>query len=239
MKKAISTFFMFLIAFYLLGCTESDSPNQGSSIPKRNTQDLYKNLFKLSPSHEQALENSNAVNTVSAARELLSSVGEGTVRDFFTYDFGRARDASGISIILKADEGKKLLPFLRKKLGDQLVAFNGTNNWLGDERHAGEEFVIAPGRSQFDILRLARSDACNYDMATEDLIKKLQKWDQDFGIDIIQASTDTVVFLVKSQPKDILSFGKELCEFCPDLEITAEDVKGILQESPEIYLWWD
>ncbi len=43
---------------------------------------------------------------------------------------------------------------------------------------------MAPGNDQFDILRVAASDAVNYDMLTEDLIRELRAWHRDFGIDI-------------------------------------------------------
>ena len=56
----------------------------------------------------------------------------------------------------------------------------------------GVEVVVGPGKRQFDILRIAASDAANYDMETEDLIKVLEKWDRLYGIDIVAAETDTI-----------------------------------------------
>lgn len=61
-----------------------------------------------------------------------------------------------------------------RKLEPGLVTFIGTTHWLVVESYDGVEIVIDSGNSQFDILRLAQSDAMNYSKNTEELIEKLQ-----------------------------------------------------------------
>ncbi|KON98585.1 hypothetical protein AM501_17410 [Aneurinibacillus migulanus] len=105
------------------------------------------------------------------------------------------------------------------------------------------EVVLGKGESQFDILRIAETDACNYDMMTEELIEKLQEYDRAFGIDITQAETDTVQFFLKNEPEDWKWFCKDLYDFCPDivdqgcgnLEVLESEIK----KRKAVFLWWD
>lgn len=47
--------------------------------------------------------------------------------------------------------------------------------------------VVGPGKSQFDILRIAASDAVHYGKGTEDLITVRAGWNREFGIDVYAA----------------------------------------------------
>ncbi|HCS51524.1 MAG TPA: hypothetical protein DIW81_08000, partial [Planctomycetaceae bacterium] len=125
----------------------------------------------------------------AAAR--LAEISRASIRGYSNYDLGRNRDPKAKSVIAPHDRSQQLVAELREELGPNLICFIGTTRWLGDEEHDGDEIVIANGKSQFDILRVARSDAINYGMETEDLIKKLKEYDDQFGIDIFHAETDT------------------------------------------------
>jgi hypothetical protein len=103
---------------------------------------------------------------MAEAAAVLSQASHAVVRSYSTRDFGRECYTGAISVQVP-------------------------------ERHAdppgvGVEVVIGPGSTQFDILRIAASDAVNYDKQTEDLVRVLQDWDRRFGIDIFAAETDTV-----------------------------------------------
>ena len=178
-----------------------------------------------------------------AAEQALAKVGGGTIRSYSTYDFGRARDEQCMSVVLPKGEAASRLPALRQSLPPGAVAFIGTSNWLGDERHDGVELVVGPGASQFDILPLARTDAVNYDMDTEDIIRKLQEYDRAYGITLMHAETDTVEFNLHRDPQDLAAFAAGLYEFCPDIVDQGVGSVEALAESIEItgavYLWWD
>jgi len=106
-----------------------------------------------------------------------------------TYDFGRSRDAHAVSVVVAKDRYLDLVEQLRPRIPPGWLIFAGTDRWLGDEDHGdGVELVIGPGNDQFDALRLARSDAINYDMMTEDLIRKLKEYDSQVGLTILQAT---------------------------------------------------
>lgn len=177
------------------------------------------------------------------AERSLARLDAERVRPYSNYEFGRARDAQCRSVILPEEKAKASLPGLREDLPCGLVAFIGTTWWLGVERNDGVEIVVGPGTSQFDILRLARSAAGNYDMDTEDLVEKLREYDQRHGIDIFHAETDTVEFTLRDIPADLSRFAQDLYEFCPDIVEQGVGSVEALAEGIEIlgrvYLWWD
>ena len=177
------------------------------------------------------------------AEKSLARLEAGQVRSYSNYEFGRARDARCRSVILPEEQAKASLPGLREDLPSGLVAFIGTTWWLGVEHNDGVEIVVGPGASQLDILRLARSAASNYDMGTEDLVEKLREYDQNHGIDIFHAETDTIEFTLRNTPSDLSGFAADLYEFCPDIVEQGVGSVAALEELIEalgqVYLWWD
>lgn len=182
--------------------------------------------------------------TLESAALRLSEISGMPVRDYSTRDFGRERNQEARSIVVPESRSSQILHQIRGELGAKLIAFIGTTNWLGDEVHAGRvEIVVANADSQFDILRVARSDAINFDMTTDDLIKKLAEYDRRYGIDIFHAETDTIEFRFSKLPGDMPEFCKDLYEFCPDIvEQGVGTIKALEKEirrTQEVYLWWD
>lgn len=177
------------------------------------------------------------------ARALLARVTARTVRTYSTYDFGRARDERCLSVILPDDAARAALATLRGQLPAGAVAFLGTSRWLGDERNDGVELVVGPGESQFDILRLARTDGANYDLDTEAIIAKLREYDATVGIAIAAAETDKVEFALRRTPADLATFAADLYAFCPDIVDqgvgTIEALAELIDITGIITLWWD
>jgi hypothetical protein len=103
--------------------------------------------------------------------------------------------------------------------------------------------VVAGANNQFDILRIAASDAVNYGKDTEDLVRILRSWDERFGIDIYAAQSDTIQLKLKSVPKDMKAFANEVYEFCPDIvDQGVGDVEKLAAEiaaTKTVFLWWD
>lgn len=135
------------------------------------------------------------------------------------------------------------LSLIRSELPPGYVAFMGTTNWLGSDIKSGIEIVIGPGKNQFDIIRLARTDACNYDLENEDIVRRLQQYDNEFGIDIFHAETDVVEFDLRTAPKDPPALAADLYDFCPDLIDQGmgdlDDLATEIMEEKRISLWWD
>lgn len=177
------------------------------------------------------------------AERLLARASGQRVRSYSTHDFGRERDDRCLSVVLPERRASALLPVIRPELPPGAVAFIGTTKWLGEERHGGVELVVGPGESQLDVLRLARTDAVNYDMDTEDIVAKLREYDDEYGIMITHAETDTVEFTLAREPDDLSAFAADLYTFCPDMVDQGIGSVEALAEAIEItgavYLWWD
>lgn len=99
------------------------------------------------------------------------------------------------------------------------------------------------GESQLDIPKLARTNAVNYGMETEDLVEKLREYDEDFGIAIMRAETDTIVFDLVGWPRDLSAFAQDLYELCPDIVDqgvgSVEALEDGLDVTGRAWLWWD
>lgn len=183
--------------------------------------------------------------TLDQAAQRLAEISGKMVRPFATRDFGRDRNAEARSVVVAASDAPRIVEQLRTQIGPGLLAFIGCTNSLAEGAEEGSEVVVAVGSSQFDILRVAQSDAVNYDMDTEDLVRKLEQYDREYGINIFHAETDTIEFKFKKMPADLHSFCKDLYSFCPDIVDqgvgTVEELEKALAEdrSGHIFLWWD
>ncbi|WP_313203684.1 DUF4253 domain-containing protein [Stenotrophomonas sp.] len=174
---------------------------------------------------------------------LLAAVTKSDVREFWTNDFGRVKRTGGFSAIVPVESAQTLLESIRGKVPAGYVAFVGTTHNLDDPRIKGAELVVAPGQDQFDIVRLAATDAVNHDMTADQIIEELKRWDGQFGIDIWQAETDTVQLKLKSIPEDLPEFSQRLYEFCPDIVDQGvgdiESLQAGIKQEGVIVLWWD
>jgi hypothetical protein len=140
-------------------------------------------------------------------------------------------------------EAPAIVDALRREIGPELLAFVGCTRSLAEPPDAGSEVVVASGKDQFEILRLAQSDAVNYHLDTEALVRKLQEYDAQYGIDIFHAETDTIEFRLKARPKDLTAFCKDLYQFCPDIVEqgvgTIAELEKELARTRTVFLWWD
>nr|WP_245200070.1 DUF4253 domain-containing protein [Herbaspirillum sp. LeCh32-8] len=132
---------------------------------------------------------------------------------------------------------------LRRELPPQWLSFVGTTNSLASPKPVGAEIVVGPGREALDILDIAQTDAVNYGMVTKDLKAHLRLWDQQYGIDILQAGTDTIMLKLRKMPADLAAFAREVYEFCPDIVEqgagTVEALEASIREYHGVFLWWD
>ena len=67
-----------------------------------------------------------------------------------------------------------------------------------------------------ETLRATRTNGCNYDIATDDIIAKLQAWDTTYGIEISDIAVDAVTVHFKKIPEDTRPLAEEIYKFCPD-----------------------
>lgn len=182
-----------------------------------------------------------------AITSLLARHTGASVRPYSTYDFGRARYAGAASAIIVGGDARaeSTLRALRRDLPPGWVAYLGTSSFFGDEKVAAGavELVVAPGRTPLDILRNARTDAVNYGLLTEALVRKLAAWDRAWGIDILRAETDTIELELRRLPDDLAAFAKEVHAFCPDVVDQGTGTIAALESEiatrRRVHLWWD
>lgn len=181
--------------------------------------------------------------SLDTASYRLAQLAQRPLRQFATRDFGRERNFEARSVVVSNEEAQPLVTKIRAELGPGLVAFVGCTRSLAGSPDEGSEVVVANGNSQFDILRVAQSDAVNYDMDTEDLIRKLKEYHSRYGIDIFHAETDTIEFRFTTLPSDLAKFCDDLYEFCPDIVDqgvgTVEELRKEISRTGTVLLWWD
>ena len=178
---------------------------------------------------------------------LLTEESSAPARVGCTHDFGREETKACASAVVPGEaDGRafEVVQRLRKRLPAGWVAFVGTSRWLGEQKHDGSvEVVVGPGRDQLDILRLAQSDAINFDMDTEALVKKLRAYAAIVPIDIWHAETDAIELDLASVPPDLPAFTKDVYAFCPDIVDqgigSVAELEKALAKTKRLYLWWD
>lgn len=193
--------------------------------------------------NDASFETPSVINSLDEAGSFIAKVTGKPLRPYSTRDFGRDEFSEARSVLIDDSDGERFLGKIRKHLGPQLVAFIGTRTSHAKPRPKGVELVVGHGASQFDILRIAASDAVNFDKGTEDLVKQIQAWDTAYGVDIFQAETDTIQLRLTKIPADLKRFAEEVYEFCPD--IVDQGVGSVDQLAKDIgatgklLLWWD
>lgn len=181
--------------------------------------------------------------SIDTAAQRLAEITQKPVNDFSTYDFGRERDFRTKSVIVEYSLARSILLEIRSEITPGIIAFIGTTRNYASNEQGKAEIVVAQAKSQFDILRLARCDAANYGLSTEDIIEKLQDYDRNYGIDIFQAETDVVNFTLKNIPQDLTAFCEDVYDFCPDIVDqgvgSIAELEETIETMGEVFLWWD
>lgn len=97
----------------------------------------------------------------------------------------------------------------------------------------------------FESIRAAQTNGANYDLDTDDIISRLEKWKTHCEFRVTSAGFDNIEIEFISLPEDMNAFARDLYEFCPDLvdqgtgclhemielaEETGEDIDSKIQE---------
>jgi hypothetical protein len=180
---------------------------------------------------------------LEAAARILEETTGTAVRPYSTRDFGRERYSGARSVLVPESGAERLLLQVRRKIPRGMVAFVGVTHNLSRPKPAGVELVVAIGTSQFDIVRVAATDGINYGLDTEGIVKELESWDKEYGVDIWQAESDVVQLRLKTQPKDLQSFANRVYKFCPDIVDqgvgNADELAKLIAKEKAVFLWWD
>ncbi len=85
--------------------------------------------------------------------------------------------------------------------------------------------------AKFDIIKEQETNGINYDISNEDVLKKLENWDSQYGIEIGDVTNESVIVMFNSLPSDLEPLAKDIYEFCPDV---IEQHFGVMDEMLEM-----
>lgn len=70
---------------------------------------------------------------------------------------------------------------------------------------------------KFELVRKAGTSAKSFELTTNQIVEILNHWDELFGIDIAEATEDSVVVRFNGLPDDLDELIAEIYEFAPDI----------------------
>ncbi len=157
---------------------------------------------------------------------------------------------------LKGEQGfesKKLTGFsVRTKNGDELVEFYRASlrvrGYLAFKSHRGygslqDIVTIIRGKSSYDILKIQRTEAQNYELDTKAIVAWLKTQQQQGAFVVTGAGADWLEARFINQPKNIVAFAKQVCSFAPDVlergPKTADELAERMEKMNGFYLVWD
>ncbi|WP_055076206.1 DUF4253 domain-containing protein [Pseudanabaena sp. 'Roaring Creek'] len=70
---------------------------------------------------------------------------------------------------------------------------------------------------KYQVLRDKSTNAPNYDLETEDIIKWLSKWDAQYGISIDNVEEDALDIFFLNLPEDLTELSIDIYKLCPDI----------------------
>ncbi len=99
-------------------------------------------------------------------------------------------------------------------------------------------------KDMFEPLRKADTNGDNYDISTEDIIKRLKKWQKICSFRITDVTYNQMTLKFDVLPKDIKAFIREAYDFCPDLVQFDEETdlpiyEKQLPKTKKLGFWWD
>lgn len=147
--------------------------------------------------------------------------------------------ADGIVLNTKPKAGRAVLREVRQKL-------KGTeyDSYLLDEGFGyGPDQIAVLDADDHEYLALVRTDAANYDVDHEAVMKTYLPWEKQYDLELVGAGLDWMEAKIGNPPSDWLAFAKDVYKFCPDIvDQGVGDVAALAEEmerSGDLYLWWD
>ncbi|WP_437188275.1 DUF4253 domain-containing protein [Planctomicrobium sp. SH668] len=184
----------------------------------------------------------STITTIKAAATRLGELSKLPVQSFATVGADNVQDNTARSVVANHDQAGELIDLIRPELGPGMIAFIGKPTTAGD-LESDVEVVVAHGKDQFDIVRIARTDGAKYGLSTEDIIERLKVYHEQIGIEVFEASDDSLSFILEEIPENLTELCEDFEAFCPDLTAqmvnSIEELEEIIVETQMVVLWWD
>jgi len=141
---------------------------------------------------------------------------------------------------------------------DNQVAKQPDGTWLITEpdRHVVNSRLLhgfLVKRSEFDqidFVEFAGTNPINYGLKNSDVTEKLRDWHKQYGIEVINATGDSMIVRFKNIPDDIRPLCDELWRLCPEIfdvsnwdePLSDEQIERFARDfkkTHEVSFWWD
>lgn len=213
-------------------------------------QDVLETLFmrrELTEDVEFLLEASDERRATALAEELITRITKAT-----TQRFGKGAVKVGeLDVREESDETVALLEKLTEldlEDAQELLA------------NLEDEAADQPLTDPYAAMQEAGTNGDNYGLGTEDIIRRLKKWEKETSFEIVDVGSSFVTVVFLTLPDNVQAFADEAYAFCPDLaddihefeqidELHGDDeavdalvLKGIarqLEEERILRFWWD
>jgi len=76
-------------------------------------------------------------------------------------------------------------------------------------------------------------------LSTDELVSIFQKWDGEYGLEITDASGNSVTLEFSKIPQDIADFYLQVVNCCPEVDEYKSSLLKDLKKQKKITLWWD
>jgi hypothetical protein len=134
---------------------------------------------------------------------------------------------------LIVDDARAFVAYLRR------VAAPGEIPFL----YEGATIAVARAHQPYDVMRAAETNANNYGIGTDQIIRRMQDWDRRYGVTLYGIGFDWIGVELHHLPDDVDAFAREVYKFCPDaVDQGFQDVGALaadIARNRSVHLWWD
>ena len=149
-------------------------------------------------------------------------------------------DANAIVLLTEENQGDSALRTLRSILDGNRYAAYLLDQGFG---FGPDSIAVLANTDSFFYLQTVRINGINYDIEHADVMKRLRKWDDLYGLRLYGAGMDWLQAEFDTPPRDWAAFAEEVYEFCPDVVDqgtgSVEALATELKKIRGVYLWWD
>jgi len=158
-----------------------------------------------------------------------------------TDDDERPAPAKGVTIDVEKERALSVVRSIRNQVGPSFFVFVSDRNFGIGGRPDNVSLLKTP--DPYEALRVMGTNGANYEIDTDQIVKRLQKWDREFGLSLHGVGYDWLEAEFKRQPADMLAFAREVYKFCPDVvdqgTNTVEELASEMKRGNILFLWWD
>lgn len=145
---------------------------------------------------------------------------------------------NGAFTVCKEEKAATIVNTLKEKFrkhGYLIFSTEDSNGSVG--------IAVIKGSNDLEILHYRKPNGINYDLESKDILNKIARWKEKYGLSIIGCSGSWVEIQFHRLPDDLDAFTEEVYAFCPDIVdqgvLSIENLKEYIKETGGLWLWWD